>query len=462
MEKDRINDTEKSFLSGKKRMDKLKVLMKYAGISVFEYFPDSDRMVLYNEQLEEEKGIMPFLGQLGQICTIHPEDVQKMREFLLGQTLGTVELKLLKKGHYKRVLLDALQKEEGDQSVIGCIRDITEIRKREELLEDQARRDSMTGLYNHDTGKLLVNEYLREKRMDASSGLLMLDVDHFKNVNDVYGHLFGDEVLIGFSGFLQSFFRKEDILIRTGGDEFAVFLKEISREALEKKVSELVKRVGKLTFSKRDFVMSCSVGVCFLPGGLGDYSYEQLLEHADLALYRAKIAGRNQYAVGEKLIPLDTGNKGETAVKLLMDETMEKREFEIYFQPKISLHNYKIVGAEALVRWRRPDGIVVRPEHFLPFYEKNGKIVELDFYVFEQVAAFLEKTKRSGITPVPVSVNVSALHAEDPQTTRRYLEILEKYKVDPGMLEMELKETDTIRYENIKDLLRSLQEAGFR
>lgn len=99
--------------------------------------------------------------------------------------------------------------------------------------------------------------------------------------------------------------------------------------------------------------------------------------------------------------------------------------------------------AEALVRWRRPDGIVVRPEHFLPFYEKNGKIVELDFYVFEQVAAFLEKTKRSGITPVPVSVNVSALHAEDPQTTRRYLEILEKYKVDPGMLEMELKETDT-------------------
>ena len=68
-------------------------------------------MVLYNEQLEEEKGIMPFLGQLGQICTIHPEDVQKMREFLLGQTLGTVELKLLKKGHYKRILLDALQKE---------------------------------------------------------------------------------------------------------------------------------------------------------------------------------------------------------------------------------------------------------------------------------------------------------------------------------------------------------------
>ncbi len=452
---------EKSFLSGKKRMDKLKVLMKYAGISVFEYFPDMDRMVFYNEQLEEEKVIMPFLEQLGKMCAIHPEDAEKLRGFLLGQTQGTVEMKVLENGRYKRVLLDALQQDEEDPSVIGCVRDITEIRKREELLEDQARRDSMTGLYNHDTGKLLVNEYLREKRMDASSGLLMMDVDRFKNVNDVYGHLFGDEVLTVFARFLQSFFRREDILIRTGGDEFAVFLKEISREALEKKVSELVKRVGELTFSKKDFSMSCSVGVCFLPGGVGDYSYEQLLEHADLALYRAKIAGRNQYAVGEKLIPLDTGKQGETAVKLLMDETMEKREFEIYFQPKMSLHNYKVVGAEALVRWRRPDGIVVRPEHFLPFYEKNGKIVDLDFYVFEQVAAFLEKTRRSGITPVPVSVNVSALHAEDPQTTSHYLEILKKYQVDPSMLEMELKETDTIRYENIKNLLRDFQHAGF-
>ena len=299
--------------------------------------------------------------------------------------------------------------------------------------------------------------------MDASSGLLMLDVDHFKNVNDVYGHLFGDEVLIGFSGFLQSFFRKEDILIRTGGDEFVVFLKEISREALEKKVSELVKRVGKLTFSKRDFVMSCSVGVCFLPGGLGDYSYEQLLEHADLALYRAKIAGRNQYAVGEKLIPLDTGNKGETAVKLLMDETMEKREFEIYFQPKISLHNYKIVGAEALVRWRRPDGIVVRPEHFLPFYEKNGKIVELDFYVFETVVKYLAKNQKEGRNQVPISINASSLHAMDPQTITLYMDILKKYDVDPSLVEIELTETAVVsEYERVRELFDEFQLHGIK
>lgn len=462
MEKERIRHREKSFLTGKKRMEKLKVLMKYAGISVFEYFPDADRLVLYDEQLKEERRMQPFLGRLEELCTVYPENREKLRGFLTGNIQGTVELKVLENGHYRMVLLDALQQEEDDPSIIGCARDITEIRKREELLEDQARRDSMTGLYNHDTGKRIVNDYLMEKRAEHPCGLLMMDVDRFKNVNDVYGHLFGDEVLTGFARFLQSFFRKEDILIRTGGDEFAVFLKEINREVLEKKVGDLVKKVGELTFSKKEFSMSCSVGVCFLPGGAGAYSYEQLLEHADLALYRAKIAGRNQYAVGEKLVPLQKGEKGETAVKLLMDETMEKREFEIYFQPKISLHNYKIAGAEALVRWRRPDGIVVKPEHFLPFYEKNGKITELDYYVFEQVAVFLEKTKRSGIVPGPVSVNVSALHAEDPQTTQRYLEILQKHGVDPSMIQMELKETDTIRYENIRNLLHSFQQAGFQ
>lgn len=443
-------------------MEKLKILMKYAGISVFEYFPEEDRLVLYNGQLQEEKEILEFLGRLEELCAIHPEDTAKVRAFLRGTTQGTVEMKMMENGYCRRVLLDALQREEQDPSVIGCIRDITEIRKREELLEDQAQRDSMTGLYNHDTGKRLVNEYLQEKRAEEPCGLLMIDVDRFKNVNDVYGHLFGDEVLTSFARFLQSFFRREDILIRTGGDEFAVFLKEINREALEKKVDGLVKKIGELTFSQKDFSMSCSVGVCFLPGGAGVYSYEQLLEHADLALYRAKIAGRNQYAVGEKLEPLDEGKKGEMAVRLLMDETMEKREFEIYFQPKISLHNYKIVGAEALVRWRRPDGIVVRPEHFLPFYEKNGKIIELDFYVVEQVATFLEKTKRSGLIPVPVSVNVSALHAEDPQTAQRYQKILQKHGVDPAMIQMELKETDTIRYENIRELLRSFQQVGFQ
>lgn len=109
MEKERIRHREKSFLTGKKRMEKLKVLMKYAGISVFEYFPDADRLVLYDEQLKEERRMQPFLGQLEELCTVYPENREKLRGFLTGNIQGTVELKVLENGHYRMVLLDALQ-----------------------------------------------------------------------------------------------------------------------------------------------------------------------------------------------------------------------------------------------------------------------------------------------------------------------------------------------------------------
>lgn len=98
MEKERIRHREKSFLTGKKRMEKLKVLMKYVGISVFEYFPDADRLVLYDEQLKEERRMQPFLGRLEELCTVYPEDREKLRGFLTGNIRGTVELKLLENG----------------------------------------------------------------------------------------------------------------------------------------------------------------------------------------------------------------------------------------------------------------------------------------------------------------------------------------------------------------------------
>ena len=99
MEKERIRHREKSFLTGKKRMEKLKVLMKYAGISVFEYFPDADRLGLYDEQLKEERRMQPFLGRLEELCTVYPENREKLRGFLTGNIQGTVELKMLENGH---------------------------------------------------------------------------------------------------------------------------------------------------------------------------------------------------------------------------------------------------------------------------------------------------------------------------------------------------------------------------
>lgn len=149
--------------------------------------------------------------------------------------------------------------------------------------------------------KTLIDRYLGEKDPYASCGLLVIDVDFFKNVNDRYGHLFGDKVLQEFARLLDTLFKRGDVLARIGGDEFLVFMKDAGHSVVLKKARQLSEAVRKLVFEENDYCMTCSIGVCFLPENVSGYSYEQLFENADWALYQAKENGRNQYAFCDNL-----------------------------------------------------------------------------------------------------------------------------------------------------------------
>ena len=128
-----------------------------------------------------------------------------------------------------------------------------------------------------------------------------MDLDYFKNVNDTYGHLFGDVFLSTFAGFLRTFFEKKDILVRAGGDEFVVLMKDISHEALAKKMGRLIKTIRKIEFSRPGFSITSSIGICYLAENVSGYTYEQLFENADWALYQAKIQGRDRYVFCDNL-----------------------------------------------------------------------------------------------------------------------------------------------------------------
>ena len=199
-------DDEKNFLSGLKTQDKMSILLKSAGMTAFEYLLKEDQMIYYNAHLKVDREMPGFLKKLEASSGIHPEDVWKVREFLQGRLRGPVEVRLREGESYKRVQMDALPVEGDGEKIAGCLKDVTEDRKREEILEEQAKRDSLTGLYNNFTGKSLINEYLTQKNPYTSCGFLVMDLDYFKNVNDTYGHLFGDEVLSTFAGFLRTFF----------------------------------------------------------------------------------------------------------------------------------------------------------------------------------------------------------------------------------------------------------------
>lgn len=286
-------------MESSRMLNKLALILKRNGISVFEYLPNEDTLILYDDRFqayEEHTGCLAFL----ESCTqIPPDDRIRILELYQGKIQGPIEIRTEEDGIVLRKLLDVSEiRECGSNAghMIGSIRDITAQRIHEEFLSEQVKRDPLTGLYNSLFGKKLINEYLETKNPHTSCGMMVIDADYFKHVNDNYGHLFGDTVLVRLARFLSDEAEKRDIVMRAGGDEFVILFKDIGHSLLIRRAVQIVKGSRSLTFSDTPYSMTCSVGVCFLPGGLPGRSYDQLFYHADQALYQAKRNGRNCYS----------------------------------------------------------------------------------------------------------------------------------------------------------------------
>lgn len=815
----------------RKKIEKLSTVLNNSRIKIFEYLVDEDTLVVYNNKFHIEKTIAGYMDYIDNKSKIYPEDREKIKQIYKEVKEAMVEIREFgEDGDIKHSVLEftKIVNEDGKLTLIGSTRDITEQRKQEKKLKERARKDSLTGLYNQVYGKKCINKYLNRKKPFDSCGMIVLDVDCFKLVNDNYGHLFGDKVLARLAMLLKEVFRDNDsILMRAGGDEFVIFVKDILNVELVRKNVELMQKIRDLQFGKTGYTITCSAGCCYLPENVSGYTYDQLFENVDIALYKAKERGKNCYVycdslqhfssmiaeqekqeemlearyfqndivatafeifektnnfevaihlllkvIGVRLeldritivqtdikareiysdyqwnregIPKvletvrhfdkedfltvfnDFDENGvlvlqhdhmqrysESATKILiqgeaktivsvamycegrytgaityavckekrswsnemlkqlsevtkiisahfaknqvmnhvyqgaitrmehdtltglisfarfheeveriilanktsdymmiymdfenfkyfnykygytlgdqvlkdfcsfiigkteekhnlyftrvvsdqflmfrtashekdeyqaiieetekineefmlrqkekfpksnvvlrtgiyyvtpecrstsyaidaanyvrqkvkggekgsvrfyddemqkqreleneivndMKEAMEQKQFKVYFQPQYSIKSHEIIGAEALVRWERDNGTVLSPNAFIPVYENNGKIIELDFYVFETVVEFIAENLKAGREQVPISINASSLHASDPQTINTYINILKKYSVDPTMVEIELTETAVVsEYESVRKLFDSFQLHGIK
>ena len=765
-----------TFLSSLRRSQALMRLLGHRQTYLFEYFTVQDSMVIHNKDMTVWRKIEHYLGgdQSIRQGQLRPEDSWQIRELLTGSLHGPMELRGIRtQGEETVYEVDAVPSEDeaAGRIYLGYIRDITLEKAKEKSLRQQAQRDSLTLLYNNMTGKTLIDQYLREKDPYASCGLLVIDVDFFKNVNDRYGHLFGDKVLQELAHLLQTLFSKKDILVRAGGDEFLVFLKDVDHATLLNKTRQLSESVRKIPFSENDYCLTCSIGACFLPENVSGYLYSQLFENADWALYQAKENGRNQYvfcddlrryiestphvahldaagpeldtrylhndlistafeifektsrfedaidlflkvvgirlqldritilstnikerrhtklfqwlapkafsaladtvsftkedfltlfqsydengiavlqhdnlsmyspaaqarlmqggvktavytaiynegeyqgavayivcgskrfwstqsrrelreltkiitayltrhlaanaidggritapdfdrltgllsftrfreevehkivggyAEGYQIIYCDFENfkyfnevygyatgdkvlkefsdllveavktKGESYLcRIVGDQfclylrhtpqgpddsvarfaaafgqafsqrqaltnelmnglirAMEHHEFKLYLQPKFSLADLTVIGAEALVRWEKPDGTILYPDQFIPVLENSGRIVELDLYMLEQVAAFLERNAKAGRKLIPIAVNASVLLAKDLRNAETYSKILADHHINTALLEIELTETAAVsEFDCVKRLFACFQEKNMQ
>lgn len=422
---------------------------------LLEYDPRLDQLRVYDTRSRTLETLDAYLGsEKPEHATIFAEDRWKMRALLTGELYGPLEMRFVSpEGVYYSREVDARPVEDPARGTlyVGYAKDITDQKNQTQELLEQARHDSLTQLYNNRTGKELIDRYLQAKDPYASCGMLVIDLDFFKNVNDRYGHLFGDKVLQEFARMLRTLFRSSDILVRFGGDEFVVFLKDIPNTTLLQKTRQLSESVQQVKFWENDYRMTCSIGACFLPENTAGYSFDQLFENADWALYQAKQNGRNQYVFCDNL----------RRYAQTVPAAPETADIDARY-----LHNDLISTAFELfelTRWIKPDGTVVYPDQFIPILESTGHIVELDLYIFEQVARFLQRNAQAGHRLLPIAVNVSAVLAREDAPTQEYSEILEKHNISARMLEIELTETAMVsEYDRVKRLLSSFQSDGMQ
>ncbi|MBV2160089.1 putative bifunctional diguanylate cyclase/phosphodiesterase [Achromobacter denitrificans] len=345
-----------------------------------------------------------------------------------------------------------------------------DVTQRKLLEEDSVRRaffDDLTGLPN----RSLMKRRLREmKRVCAESGaygaLMFLDLDNFKEVNDTLGHESGDELLKQVSGRLSALMREDDTVARAGGDEYVIIVGDLGRDevAAAEKAHAMTERIRRELNRPYDIQQvevhsSPSIGVVLFHGE--SESDGEILKHADMALYRSKVQGKNQAS----LFDLDLRDSILRRASTLADlrAAIAREQFRLYYQPVVDARR-RVIGYEALIRWRHPQRGVVMPNQFIGLAEQTGLIVEIGEWVIRQACRQLRAWSGEAETAQwSLSVNVSARQIRDPGFPAKVRRHVEASGIDPKLLRLELTESMFhTRPEQLVEVMIQLKRIGIR
>ena len=323
---------------------------------------------------------------------------------------------------------------------VAVFTDISAIKKSQTDLARLVHHDPLTDLPN----RLLFTDRTEQaltsaQRHKTGCALLMIDLDHFKIINDSLGHNVGDLLLKAVSGRLQRVFGKGYTVARLGGDEFAVLIENCSNasraEVLAQQVLEAMKAAFEIT--GHQLFVSASVGISVFPGDA--LNAEQLLRNADSALFKAKSAGREGYALYTEELTVHALNRIEVASDLR--RALEQQELRVFYQPVHDLQTSRLIGVEALVRWEHPLRGLVPPGEFIPIAERTGLIAEIDAWVLEQACWQMCQWQSAGVHLSFVAVNISSRLFARPELYTLVSTVLTDSGLDPALLELEVTES---------------------
>ena len=325
-----------------------------------------------------------------------------------------------------------------------------------------ATHDHLTGLSN----RVLFNEELhhalaRVERHRRPAALFVLDLDRFKVINDTLGHQFGDRVLQETAKRLLGCVRESDILARLGGDEFVVLLEEFGEGSnLTEIARKLLASVADLgSIDGREIGLSVSIGICTAPADGRDA--KTLFANADIAMYRAKEMGRNNYCFYSSEIHTYTLEK--LALEAGLRHGLERGEFRIHYQPKIDITTGTITGVEALLRWQHPERGLIPPDRFIPLAEATGLIVPIGLWTLREVCERGKAWQSLDLPRFPIAVNLSATQFRQQDLVPQLAAILKSTGFDPKYLELEITESVVMQDpDKVVMKLEALRRMGIR
>lgn len=348
-----------------------------------------------------------------------------------------------------------------DKYKIITIRNITNIRTLFQRLRQMAQYDHMTGLPNRVHFRDVLKQQIAScTRHDRKFALLYVDLDNFKRINDVYGHAFGDEVIVKISKKLQSVIREEDIVSRFGGDEFLILITDIHNKEDVCVVAENIHNTLKgLRFEgKKDLDPSVSLGISLFPEDGDDE--DTLTRHADIAMYEAKSRGKKTHYLFTDKMRQAVARKME--IERLLSNVLYNNELYLVYQPKWNIKTKSVDGAEALLRWNSAELGLVSPLEIIPIAERSGIIVKIGWWVIDSVCKAISEWQRDGIE-MPVSVNLSAMQLFEPDFVHRLKAVTSILEDRRDLLTLELTESSVLKDpEKSKEVFEKVSALGVR
>ncbi len=344
---------------------------------------------------------------------------------------------------------------------IGIMNDISDQRRYEEQLVYQANHDPLTGLPNRNLlqdrlGQALALESSRRRN---PIGVMFLDLDNFKKINDTLGHTVGDMLLKAVANRLRNCVRGGDTVSRLGGDEYILILPNVKE--MHDVTTVAKKLIGLFStpflLMGHELYITASIGIALFPSD-GD-TVDALLKNADAAMYHAKEQGKNNYQFYSE--EMNTRVFERMALETSLHRVIRQQEFLLYYQPRVDLRTGRISGVEALVRWNHPEMGLVSPARFIPLAEETGLIVPIGEWVLRTACAQNKAWQEAGLPPLRMAVNLSARQFRQENLIQMVADVLAETGLDPRWLELELTESLLMeRAEQSVSILRSLADMG--